>query len=92
MLGSSVCTPSPVLDFQPCDLDTLYKRAWLELSPQMREDSLGLHDSGGYMMADLVVGVFRHVFGDVFHGVGEEEKEEEEEEEEAIEAEYIGIQ
>jgi hypothetical protein len=42
---------------------------------------MGLHHSGGYMVADLVVSVYRHVFGDVFHCVGDMEEEEDSESE-----------
>jgi hypothetical protein len=38
----------------------------------MQMESIDLHQSGGYMMADLHVGVFRHLFGDIFHGLHDE--------------------
>ena len=65
-------TPKTLYSYHPCKFDRLYHHSYLNLSPQMQMESIDLHQSGGYMMADLHVGVFRHLFGDIFHGLHDE--------------------
>ena len=83
---SSLRMPSPVLAYQVTPFDHLYHLAYLKLSPQMRSESLGLHQSGGIFMTDRQVGIFRHVFGDIFHGIheGNDSDSSEEEEEDVV--------
>ena len=76
LLGSNVRMPGSIFEFKMSMFDQMYHRSVQHLTAQLRSDmteGVDLSTSGGYLLTDRRALVFRHVFGDIFHGMQVEE-------------------